>query len=70
MTTELLLSGYALELNNQKGDFPRIEVHLSAIVSKFTADIDAVEMTAFKKKVRAFIERELPKHVKIREAAK
>ena len=66
----LCLQDTDFRLNTSPGSFPMVYIDITAVVSSLTADIDAVEMSAFKEKVRTFVESELPKHVKIREAAK
>ena len=68
MNPLLILSGCDFELITRPEDFPKVLINISAIVGSMRTNIDAVEMTAFREKVRAFVERELPKHVKIKEA--
>ena len=48
----------------------QVEYNGMLLAKKTGADMDVAEQSAFEEKVRAFVERELPKHIKIREAAK
>ena len=66
----LLLHDFDFHLRMESGYYPTVEISMSAVVASRTSDLDAVEMSAFKEKVRAFVESELLKHVKIKEAAK
>ena len=64
----LTLEGCAFELEQRRDEFPRIYISITGFIGMLSEDIDVVEMAAFKEKVRAFVEGELPKHVKVKEA--
>lgn len=66
----LLLHDFDFHLRTESGHCPAVEISMSAVVTSLMTDIDAAELSAFKEKVRAFVESELPKHIKIREAAR
>ena len=68
MIPKLMLEGCTFELAQRRDECPRIYISITGFIGVLSADIDAVEMSAFKEKVRAFVERELPKHVKVKEA--
>ena len=68
MHNPMLLHDFDLHLRTESGHYPAVEISISAVVTSLGADLDAAEMSAFKEKVRAFVESELPKHVKIRDA--
>ena len=70
MKTKLWLRHFDCNLRINPGDYPILEISISAVVTSIGADMDVAEQSAFEEKVRAFVERELPKHIKIREAAK
>lgn len=63
MKVELVLKDFDFRLRSEAGSFPAVEINIFAVVTSRKADIDAVRMSAFKSKVRAFVESELPKHV-------
>ena len=60
MNVELILQDFDFRLLTNPGSFPRIEIAMAAVVTSRKVAFDAVKVSVFRDKVRAFVESELP----------